>query len=171
VGRRLRALAFGLLIVASGWSGIIEPPASMAAADADAAMGPTAYLDGKPISLASVSKYYCDDFDYPVIRCSTSQLVAGTRASLTLLLTGVDYVTIYDFTYYSGSWMNVSQDYNVLSLIGWNDKISSFRARNSETGRFFVDWLNSGSQWGFCCNTQQPSLGGYDNTFSSIQRT
>jgi hypothetical protein len=28
-----------------------------------------------------------------------------------------------------------------------------------------------GSQWSFCCNTQQSTLGGYDNTFSSIQRT
>jgi hypothetical protein len=38
-------------------------------------------------------------------------------------------------------------------------------------GTFFVDWLYGGSQWPFCCNTQQPTLGGHDNTFSSDERT
>ena len=37
--------------------------------------------------------------------------------------------------------------------------------------RGFTDWLFGGSSWPFCCNSQVASLGSYDNTFSSVQRT
>lgn len=131
----------------------------------------TAFLDGVAIPLADVSRYYCDDFSYPTITCSQSPLASATRSTFMTLAAAVEYVTIYDQPSYAGSWMNVSQDYAALSLIGWNDRISSFRAKNSETGRFTTDWLYGGSQWSFCCNSQLPSLGGYDNTFSSVQRT
>jgi hypothetical protein len=67
--------------------------------------------------------------------------------------------------------MNVSQDYATLSTIGWNDRISSFKARNSETGTLFADWFFTGTWWAFCCNTQVANLGSYSNTFSSLQRT
>ncbi len=87
------------------------------------------------------------------------------------MLSTVDYLTIYENAYYSGSWMNVSQDYPILAVLGWSDRISSFKARTGETGRFFVDWFYGGSTWSFCCNQGLTSLGGYDNTFSSIQRT
>ena len=166
-GRRVRSIAFALLL------GII--PATIAgplpgAAAADSAPL-SAYLDGKPIALADVSKYYCDDFSYPVIQCSVSALVTSSRALVVSLLTSVDYVTVYDQAGFGGSYMNISQDYGWLATIGWNDRISSFRARNGETGTFFVDWFSGGSQWSFCCNTQQSTLGAYDNTFSSLQRT
>jgi hypothetical protein len=131
----------------------------------------TASLDGKPIPLSDVSKYYCDDFAFPVIRCSVSPLVIQTRATLVALLSSVDYVTIFDQISYAGAFMNVSQDYTVLATIGWNDRISSFKARNSETGRFWTDWFYTGTTWSFCCNQQASSLGSYDNTFSSVQRT
>ena len=32
----------------------------------------TADLDGRPIPLVSVSKFYCNDFDYPAIHCFSS---------------------------------------------------------------------------------------------------
>jgi hypothetical protein len=131
----------------------------------------TAFLDGKAIPLADVSKYYCDDFSYPEIQCSTSQLVTSARATVVSLFTSVDYVTIFDQPSYFGTYMNVSQDYGVLALIGWSDRISSFKARNSQTGTFYVDWLYGGSRWSFCCNQQLPTLGAYDNTFSSLLRT
>jgi len=168
---RLRAVAAGSVLAASLLTSFGFRPSPAAGAEAAATPRLTAYLDGKPIPLADVSRYYCDDFDYPVIQCSVSPLVETAKTELSLLATSVDYVTIFDNSLYGGAWMNVSADYGVLALIGWNDRISSFKARNGETGRFFVDWLYSGSQWSFCCNTWQPSLGGYDNTFSSIQRT
>jgi hypothetical protein len=131
----------------------------------------TAELDGKPIPLADVSRYYCDDFSYPLIRCSRIALVADLRAATYSLLASVEYVTVFDQPSYAGAYMHVSQDYSALVFIGWNDKISSFKARNWETGRFWTDWLYTGTIWSFCCNSTQPSLGGYDNTFSSVQRT
>ncbi len=168
---RLRALItgsilVGLMLVVGSWS-----PVAAADEESGAATTITAYLDGKAIPLADVSRYYCDDFSYPIITCSRSSLVSTARTTVMSLLASVDYATIYEYNLFSGAWMHVSQDYNVLSLIGWNDKISSFKGRNSETGIFFTDWLYGGSQWSFCCNSQQGSLGGYDNTFSSIKRT
>lgn len=130
----------------------------------------TATLDGRPIALVNVVKYFCDDFAFPVITCSTTAAVIETRVSAAQVA-AVDYVTIYDAAGFGGSYMHVSQDYAALSFIGWNDRISSYRARNFETGRFWTDWYDTGTSWPFCCNQQAGSLGGYDNTFSSIQRT
>jgi hypothetical protein len=88
-----------------------------------------------------------------------------------MLLTSVDYVTVWDGTFFSGASMNVSEDYSALSLIGWNDRISSFKGRNSESGAFYVDWFYGGAWWTFCCNQQTSNLGTFSNTFSSIRRT
>jgi hypothetical protein len=171
--RRHRSIMFGVLLCASVALASLLP----AVAVADDGSQPhesadlQAYLDGKPIPPADVSKYFCDDFSYPVIHCSVSPLVTAARATVVSLLTSVDYVTVYEQAGFGGPYMNISQDYGWLATIGWNDRISSFRARNGETGTFFVDWFSGGSQWSFCCNTQQSSLGGYDNSFSSLKRT
>jgi hypothetical protein len=129
-----------------------------------------AYVDGRRISIDQISRYYCDDFSYPLIQCSRLTLGAQARA-LSASVAGVDYATIYDLTNYSGGFMHVSQDYGSLLSIGWNDKISSFKGRNSETGRFWTDWYGTGTAWNFCCNQNVSSLGSYNNTFSSMQRT
>ena len=168
LGRRVRSITFALLLATPA---IVAGPLPTVAAGTDTGPPLSAYLDGKPIPLADVSKYFCDDFSYPEIQCSISPLITAARATVTNLLTSVDYVTVFDGTYFSGAWMNMSQDYSILATIGWNDRISSFKARNGETGTFYVDWFYNGSQWSFCCNTQQSSLGGYDNSFSSVQRT
>jgi hypothetical protein len=166
---RLRALIVGVaLATVVLLCGVLNPAGAVAA---DPRVSVTAYLDGVAIPLEDVSKFYCDDFAYPVITCSRTPLVTSVRSTLFVLLASVEYVTIYELTSYSGAWMNVSQDYTALALVGWNDRISSFRVRNSETGRFYVDWFFGGSTWSFCCNSQLPTLGAYDNTFSSIQRT
>ncbi len=166
---RARGLAVGLMVLSSLTIAGIGNPGSTLAADSGPEL--TATLDGRPIPLQDVGKYYCDDFSYPEIKCSSTRLLADTRAALVTLLTAIDYVTIYDQQNFGGAYMNVSQDYSVLSLIGWNDRIGSFRGRNSETGSFFVDWFYGGTQWAFCCNTQTANLGSYNNTFSSIIRT
>jgi hypothetical protein len=130
----------------------------------------TATLDGKPIPLEDVGKYFCDDFAYPQIQCSRSRLLPDARAMLVGIL-AVDYVTIYDQAAFGGAYMNISQDYSVLALIGWNDRISSFKARNNETGTFYTDWFYGGGPWSFCCSGQAANLGGANNTFSSVLRT
>jgi len=144
-------------------------PAANAAEGADPAL--EAYLDGKPIPLEDVGKYYCDDFDYPVINCSRTALLPQARGTLLAVLAGVDYVSIYDGGFYGGSMMHVSADYPSLLTIGWNDKISSFKGRNSETGQFTTDWFYGGSSWAFCCNSTVSSLGSWSNTFSALRRT
>jgi hypothetical protein len=133
-----------------------------------------AFLDGKPIPLGEVGEHYCHDFDYPEIQCySTAAELEGTTASpeMAALAAGVTYVTVYDYTLYAGSYMHISQDYWSLSTIGWNDRISSYIARNYETGSFWTDWFYGGTRWNFCCNSSVSDLGGFSNTFSSVFRT
>jgi len=164
-----RGLAIGLMALSLLTIAATTHPRSALAAEPEPQL--SASLDGKPIPLEDVGKYYCDDFAYPEIRCWSTRVLADSRALVVTLLTSIDYVTIYDGTNFGGAYMNVSQDYPVLSTIGWNDRVSSFKARNSETGTFYTDWFYGGSFWGFCCNSQLASLGSYNNTFSSVIRT
>jgi hypothetical protein len=166
----LRALAAFVLAASAALGAGHRPAAALDSGAVDLTVTVTAFLDGKPLAIRLVANYYCDDLAFPVIQCSTQPATIAARASL-YLLSGVDYVTIYDQAGFNGPYMNLSQDYATLLTIGWNDRISSFRAKNSETGRFTVDWLFSGSSWPFCCNSQLSTLGGYDNSFSSVERT
>ena len=162
--RLFRVVCLAALLTASGF--VTASKAGAAEADPEV----SAYLDGRPISVSEVSKHYCDDFSFPVIQCSSLALGAHVR-SLLATAVGVDYATIYDYPYYGGGFMHVSQDYTALLLVGWNDKISSFKGRNSESGRFWTNWFGGGTLWGFCCNQNVGSLGQYNNTFSSMHRT
>jgi hypothetical protein len=160
----------GLILVALVGSLLAAPTAAAAPGKADDG-DVVAYVDGRRIQVEDIPRYYCDDFSYPVIQCSSVPLVADSRALSASLLAGVDYVTIYDQASFQGTWMHVSQDYAALVTVGWNDRVSSFKGRNSETGRFWTDWFNTGSPWSFCCNANVSTLGSYNNTFSSVVRT
>jgi len=162
-GRALAPIAAGMLIAT-----LLAPSAAFAG-DADPELSAT--LDGRPIPLDEVGKHDCDDFSYPEIRCFSVRVVIDSRALLVTMLTSIDYVSIYDGTNYTGASMNVSQDYGTLSTIGWNDRISSIKGRNSDTGTLWTDWFYGGTWYSFCCNTQVPNLGAYSNAFSSVERT
>lgn len=165
--RKFRALTVASLAAGLAICGIAgAPPVTAAESEPEV----RAYVDGHPIPISQVWRYYCDDFSYPVIQCSSLALVTETRGLLAAAA-GVDYATIYDHTSYSGGFMHISQDYGSLLSIGWNDKVSSFKGRNSETGRFWTDWFGTGTSWSFCCNQNVSSLGAYNNTFSSVHRT
>lgn len=136
-------------------------------------------LEGRPIKAAAISNYYCHDFDFPAIHCyGTPDRLKGAeaaRASSGLATTAAfgpnDYVTIFDGPTYSGAFMDVSQNYDALFSIGWNDRITSFKARNSASGEFWTDWFASGFGRSFCCNVWVASLpSGQDNAFSSLYR-
>jgi hypothetical protein len=127
-------------------------------------------LDGRPLALQRVANYFCDDFSSPQIHCYTTPLRLESAVTATLSATAVTYVTVYDYAGFAGSYMYMSQDYTVLATLGWNDRISSFIARNSQSGHFYTDWFYGGTSYSFCCNQQVLSLGGYDNTFSSVHR-
>jgi hypothetical protein len=130
----------------------------------------SADLDGAPIKLVDVGKWYCHDFDYPVIHCFTdpSVLEDQPQVSLAAAAAGTTYLTVYEFTTYQGAFMHMSENYSMLSLIGWNDRISSYVAKNSMSGAFWTDWLYTGIRYNFCCNQQVGSLGSYNDTFSSV---
>jgi hypothetical protein len=130
----------------------------------------TADLDGTPIKLEDVANWYCDDFSYPVIHCFSDPMRLEARTQALTATTAVTYVTVYDYTAYAGSYMQMSEDYTVLAWIGWNDRISSFKGRNSEDGHFYVDWFYGGTGYYFCCNQLAGSLGTFDNQFSSVHR-
>jgi hypothetical protein len=132
----------------------------------------TADLDGKMIDLTTVGTLHCHDFDYPRIHCfKTAEALATAIApelAPALAAASTDYVQVFDGASYSGASMVMSQDYSVLSVIGWNDRISSFKGLNGRAGKFFVDWFNGGSSWSFCCNQNATSLGSFNDTFSSV---
>jgi hypothetical protein len=165
---RLRALAVATAVGINCLTSALGPSRVAAAEPGDEVV---AYLDGKLIPIEQVSRFYCDDFSFPVIQCSRLAIVTDARAAIVSLLAGVDYVTIYDFTGFAGGFMHVSEDYTALLTIGWNDRISSIRGRNGETGKFWSDWFYLGPSWSFCCNANVSSLGSLNNTFSSVART
>jgi hypothetical protein len=143
------------------------------AAKAASAEKLTADLDGQPIRLSEVGRWYCDDFSYPAIHCySSPELLEGQVGTLAAIaaVAAVDYVTVYEYSSFAGSYMHMSQDYTALVTIGWNDRISSLRIRNSQQSHFFTDWFYGGTIYFACCNTQVSSLGTLDNTFSSVHR-
>lgn len=157
-----------LVLVSVSLAGLAFP--SQAAARNVSTAELTATLDGRPLALKQVADYYCDDFSYPEIHCFSNPTMLESRVSPLLATTSIDYVTIYDFALFAGSYMYMSQDYTVLATIGWNDRIGSFIARNGETGHFYTDWFYGGTSYVFCCNQQQGNLGSFNNTFSSVHR-
>jgi hypothetical protein len=165
---------------------MLAPATAAAQPDSGAPPGAYAELDGRPLKLREVGKYYCHDFDFPKITCSRNAKVAqkGVDEAVSELATasfstdiqassmeeGSHYATIYDGMTFSGSWFVVSQEYDALFWVGWNDRVSSFRSRYYGSGSFYTDWYGGGSGWRFCCNQYVSSLGGYDNSFSSVYR-
>jgi hypothetical protein len=164
--RRTRALLFGVLLALLPTTPAIANQPELAAT-----------LDGRPIPVSAIPKHDCHDLEFPIVRCfgdaATRDLAVSAEIGIvgTEAVTAVAYVTIYDLTGFAGSSFVVSQNYDVLATIGWNDRVSSFKGRNSETGRFNVDWFAGGSSWSFCCNQQVASLGSFNNAFSSVYRT
>jgi hypothetical protein len=157
---------------------LLVPPATAIAAEAPTVV--TADLAGRPIELESVASLHCHDLDYPRIHCfetarardAALELEAGAGSSSPLGATAVSYVVVYEHGSYGGASLVVSEDYSSLAFIGWNDRISSFKAQNGETGRFWWDWLyGGGTPYTFCCNQNIPSLGTWNDNISSIQRT
>jgi hypothetical protein len=139
-------------------------------------------LEGRQIKSALISSFYCHDFDFPLVHCYRSAAALARAESrwgaqdgkLTTesAAFGVnDYVSIFDGNAYTGAGMDVSQNYDVLFTIGWNDRISSFKGRNSAYGEFWTDWYATGTGRPFCCNALVSSLpSGQDNAFSSVYR-
>lgn len=176
--RALRALGFAGALVGFGMLG---PSIASARPASDPAMH--ADLDGQPLAVVEVGNHYCHDLDYPAIHCFSDPEALETEMNSGDSLAGASgfagasaaagtgvYATVYEYTTFQGSYMHMSQNYTCLACIGWNDRISSFVALNSQSGNFYTDWFYGGTVYGFCCNQQKTGLGSFDNTFSSVYR-
>jgi hypothetical protein len=148
-----------------------------------------AELEGRPIPVREIPNHYCEDSRFPLITCfrTAAALEAAIRAesaagsegdldstaegmAITSLATG-NYVIVYSSTSWLGSYMYISQDYDALALVGWNDRIRSYRGLNSGLGSFWTDWYGTGAGFNFCCNQQQASLSStFDRAISSVYR-
>lgn len=173
--RRLQIVAACALAIATGslvWSPVTAQEVHL-----------RADLDGRPIKAESASAYYCHDFEYPQIHCfsrpealeaSVEGLAPGlSRTSVfTAALGSSDYVTVYSGGSFSGTFAHLSQNYDALATIGWNDTISSYKARNGRSGTFYEHWFSGGVSTPFCCNQLVSSLpASKNNTFSSVYQT
>lgn len=178
MSKKLATVALGLAIALSGIT-------AQGAAAASRESRLRADLDGRPMKLAEVGRWFCHDFDHPQIHCFTNAstlegAVAERSAGVsveggeltTLAAFGPnDYVTIYSEPSYAGSYAHLSANYDQLWIIGWNDRISSYKGRNSQSGTFYSDWFGGGTVRTFCCNTTVSWLTAtYDNAFSSVYR-
>ncbi|OGO57652.1 MAG: hypothetical protein A2V85_02790 [Chloroflexi bacterium RBG_16_72_14] len=135
-------------------------------------------LDGRPIAPKQVGGYYCHDFEFPRIHCylTEGELDAAVSAleadPLAAAVTGITYVRVYVDGGYTGASAYLSQDYPDLGVIGWQDRISSFKALNSQSGRFHEHNSYLGFQYSFCCNTWVTYVGdAYNDRFSSVKNT
>lgn len=157
------------------WSG-----AAVSASSPSSGSEPVIVADvaGRSIKPELIPSFYCHDFDYPRIHCfptavdlERAETARAQRVGASTAFSASDYVTIFDGAIYSGGYMDVSQNYDALFSIGWNDRISSYKARNSASGIFWTDWFASGTGRTFCCNTNVSSLpSGLDDAFSSVYR-
>jgi hypothetical protein len=156
---------------------LLLPPVTATAAETPTVV--TADLAGRTIELKSVASFHCHDLDYPRIHCfetakardAALALDAGAGSPSPLGATAVAYVIVWEYATYGGSSLVVSQDYTALTFIGWNDRISSFKGQNGETGSFHWDWFyGGGTPYTFCCNQNVSSLGIWNDNISSVQR-
>lgn len=165
VGSEARAMGMGVALALTATIILTGPAAAKAS-------GPTltADLDGVPIKVADVSKWYCHDFDYPAIHCFANPNDMAVGADYQAAVAATDYVTVYEFSSFAGTFMHMSQDYTSLLTLGWNDKISSLKGRNSAPSHFYTDWFYGGTGYSVCCNALDSTLGSFDNQFSSVHR-
>lgn len=133
-------------------------------------------LEGRRINVSEIGSYFCHDFAFPEVHCfsTASELEAASASGEGLIAAAVgpsDYVTIFADPGYLGSYMHVSQNYDTLFWIGWNDRVSSYKARNSALGTFWSDMSATGRRTDFCCNQSVAALSSIvDNTFTSVYR-
>lgn len=174
IGRTAGMLAVALALVMVG----------VYARSAVAASGPVieADLGGRPIPAVDVGRYHCEDFDFPRIHCYllavdleravarrlAVEALPDTVASATTLAT--TYVRIFVDKGFQGASAYLSVSYDELSVIGWNDRISSFQGQAGNGGTFFEHIYGGGFAYGFNAYQQVTYVGdAYNDRFSSVR--
>jgi hypothetical protein len=133
-------------------------------------------LVGKPIPAVEVGRYACHDLDFPLIHCyrSPDELDAALAArparhagAATLALAG--YVKVFPDRDLRGNPAVLTVRYDDLSVIGWNDRISSFQGLAGAGGKFFEHIYGSGRAYPFAAYQIVTYVGDpYNDTFSSV---
>ncbi len=137
-----------------------------------------AMLGEQEIAVQDVTRYHCHDADYPVLRCFSSARDAsagfnaalrrgGTRTSTTLETSAITYIRVFVHSVYQGSSIYLSQNYDNLTSIGWNDVISSYKAMNSQSGTMYENAFMDGRIENFCCNASVSYIGDFMNDRTS----
>jgi hypothetical protein len=164
----MRVLVLGVVML---FAGILNPSSARAA-------GPYAVLDHGSIPLTTVHSYYCHDLEFPRISCfRTSSDLRADEATVTssgvsiLSATALPYVRIFQDASFTGPWTDLSQNYDNLGSIGWNDRISSIKSLNSTAGNFWTDAVHSGWLYSFAAGAWVYYVGdAWNDHFSSVYR-
>ena len=162
-------LSLALAGVVSRGALAAEPAQSQVSAD----------LDGVSIPVVEIADHYCHDHDFPVIHCyatadglSAALRRGDVKAGSAATVMSTDYVIVYSGQSYSGAYMYISQDYDTLVIVAWNDRIRSYRSLNGSSGVFWTDWYRSGFGLSFCCGSAATWLSTtFDRQITSVYRT
>ena len=134
-------------------------------------------LDGQPILVSDIPGYFCHDRDFPAIHCFwtaralEASITARSSGPAIEAAAGSDYVVVYAALMCSGTYMYISQNYDTLFTVAWNDRIRSYRGLNGASGVFWTDWYATGDDLPFCCNVLDPSLpAAFDKAITSVYR-
>jgi len=116
---------------------------------------------------------HCHDLGPTALSCFATE--AERDASLVtlqgemMLASSSGYVIAYSNPSFGGSSVVLSQDYGHLGHIGWDDRISSYKAYTPLTGYFFEHTWYGGRAQAYCCNAQVTYVGdALNNRFSSF---
>ena len=170
---RALGLAMALLIV------VASPTASRS----DVTVPITrATLDGQLVALSVAAQHHCHDLIPGQLTCFSSEVVRDAAAAGLMPLTGTasdaevgpdssgGYVIAWVDATYAGASVILTQDYDDLRTIGWNDRISSYKVYTNLTGAFHTDIHFSGGYQLYCCFAQVSYVGDHFNdTFSSFE--
>lgn len=147
----------------------------------------SASLDGQPIPLVEVSRHHCHDFAYPQYTCFRTarerdrdmpQFVAARSIQRTAVrgingalgTLGVNYVLFFEHSDYGGYSSVTSNPVPDLSVVGWNNKISSFKSTNGGRPRWWDGTSYSGSSWQWGVSAWVSYVGDVANDrFTSVQ--
>jgi hypothetical protein len=146
-----------------------------------------ATLEGKPLALVDVANYYCHDFAYPRYTCfrtagerdrdldSASAPGAVRRFRVgsitgTLGTQSVNYVLFFEHSDYAGSSLVLSNPTPDLGVLGWSNRISSFKSTNGGRPKWWDSTSYTGTPWQWGTSAWVAYVGNDANDrFTSVQ--
>jgi hypothetical protein len=140
--------------------------------------GLTATHEGRRMDPSAVGRFHCHDIDHPRLRCFSSPRRRDADAARRIRRLSADprratradaYVRLYEHQQFQGASVLLSVAYPDLGVIGWSDRVTSFKSVNWGSGTFFRHIQMDGATYPFCCNSAVANVGGaYNDTFSSV---